>query len=238
MCRRELVIDATAADDESVVGDECHIISGQSQGPRYEPGFPAERLDEPENLILLCRVHHKMVDDQCETYTGVLLTELKQNHEKWVSATLEGNTQPPPVRVRRIKNNIPSHLVRVTTGKDIMRIVGGACAFSFEHDEPQSEMERDLLGGFLQEAQDWGDLSGDLEAGDRVNAAYRLSTVLRELEDAGFWVFAAREIQQMEGGIGHPSAWPVAILRVNRKTNPDIHKVKLPDPDEVNTEQR
>src|SRR5262249_10495588 len=61
ICRRELVIDATATDDESVVGEECHIVSAQGQGPRHDPVFPAENLDKPENLILLCRVHHKMV---------------------------------------------------------------------------------------------------------------------------------------------------------------------------------
>ena len=50
-CRRQLVEEATRSDAESVVGDECHIVSGQSQGPRYDASFPAARLDEPDNLI-------------------------------------------------------------------------------------------------------------------------------------------------------------------------------------------
>lgn len=29
------MIDATPADDESVVGEECHIISGRGQGRAY-----------------------------------------------------------------------------------------------------------------------------------------------------------------------------------------------------------
>src|SRR5579864_8713753 len=88
ICRWELVIDATAADDESVVGEECHITSGRGQGPRYDRSVPDERIDDAENLVLLCRVHHKMVDDQYETYTAELLRNLKQNHEKWVSSAL------------------------------------------------------------------------------------------------------------------------------------------------------
>jgi hypothetical protein len=168
LCRRELVIDAKASDDESVVGDECHIISDKSQGPRHDPAFPPERLQEPENLILLCRVHHKMVDDQCKTYTVEVLQKLKANHEKWVSSTLAEEKQLPPVRLRRIKENIPSHLIRLMSGQEVMKVVGSSSAFSFEHDEPQSEAEVELLSGFLQEAQDWGDLSSDLEAGDRV----------------------------------------------------------------------
>lgn len=226
-CRHELVVDATGADDESVVGDECHIVSGKTQGPRHDPAFPVDRLDEPENLILLCRVHHKMVDDQYETYTVELLRKLKANHEKWVSSNLAEQKQPPPVRIRRIKENIPTHVVRLTSGRDLMTIVSDASAFSFEQDEPQSEAEVELLSSFLQEAQDWGDLSSDLEAGDRVKAAYRMSTLLRELEEAGFWVFGGRETRRLEGGVGPPSAFPVAILRVARSTSPEIIKVDL-----------
>lgn len=229
VCRRELVIDAAPADDESIVGDECHIVSGKEQGPRHDPAFPAERLDKPENLILLCRVHHKMVDDQYETYTVEVLRKLKANHEKWVSSALAGNDKhPPSVRVRRIKGNIPSHLIRLTSGRDVMQIVGDSFAFSFEHDEPKSEAEVELIRGLLQEAQDWGDLWSDLETGDRVKAVFRMSTLLRELEEAGFGVFGGREVRRLEGGMGAPSPFPVAILKVTRGTNPEIMKVNLP----------
>ncbi|MBE3112360.1 MAG: hypothetical protein IMZ46_17940 [Acidobacteria bacterium] len=104
----------------------------------------------------------------------------------------------------------------------MIKIVGNSSAFSFEHDEPESQAEVELMSGFLQEAQDWGDLSSDLEAGDRVKAAYRVSTLVRELEEAGFWVFGGREVQRLEGGIGAPSPFPVAILRVARATNAQI----------------
>jgi hypothetical protein len=152
---------------------------------------------------------------------------LKANHEKWVSSTLAEEKQLPPVRLRGIKENIPSHLIRLTSGQDVMKVVASSSAFSFEHDEPQSEAEVELLSGFLQEAQDWGDLSSDLEAGDRVKAAYRMSTLVRELEEAGFWVFGGREVQRLEGGVGPPSSFPVAILRVARATNPEIMHVDL-----------
>jgi hypothetical protein len=221
------VIDAVTTDDDSVVGDECHMVSSKPQGPRYDSTFPPERLDEPENLILLCRVHHKMVDDQYETYTAKVLQGLKANHEKWVSWTLGDRKQLPPVRCHRIKENVPSYLAHLTSGQDVMKIVGDTCAFSFEHDEPRSEAEVELLSGFLQEAQDWGDLSSDLEAGGRVRAAYGMSTLVRELEKAGFWVFGGREVQRLEGGAGPPTSFPVAILRVARATNPEIIRADL-----------
>lgn len=137
-----------------------------------------ERLDEPENLVLLCRVHHKMVDDQHETYTADVLRALKASHQRWVSSSLTEDRSRPRLRIRRIRGNIPSHLMRLTSGREIMAVVEGAHSFSFDHEEPRSEAEVDLLSQFLQEAQDWGDLSGELEAGDRVRASHRLSTFL------------------------------------------------------------
>jgi len=222
MCRHELVVDATPLDADSVVGEECHIVSGKTQGPRHDSEFPIDRLDEPENLVLLCRVHHKMVDDQHETYTVEVLQKLKANHEKWVSSSLTEEQRETPVRVRRIKDNIPRLLVRLTSGRDIMTIVGSSSAFAFDHDEPQSEAEMKLLSRFLQVAQDYGDLWNDLEAGDHVEAAFRMTTLLGELREAGFWVFGGKETRRLEGGVGPPSPFPVAILSVIRFTNPEI----------------
>lgn len=52
-----------------------------------------------------------------------------------------------------------------------------------------------------------------------------MSTLVRELQEAGFWVFGGREVRRLEGGMGAPSSFPVAILRVARATNPEIMHV-------------
>ena len=164
-CRRQLVEQAARADAQSVIGEECHIISGQSQGPRYDASFPAARLDEPDNLILLCRVDHKIIDDQTETYPVEVLQKLKATHEAWVASTLNPSAK---VRIRRLKENVPAYLPRLTSGKDILNIIQNTYAHVFDHDEPASEDEVQLLAEFFQEAQDFGDLCRDLEAGERV----------------------------------------------------------------------
>ena len=64
-CRhRELVMDANQTDDESLVGDACHIVAHSPTGPRADPSLTPEQRDHYDNLILLCKVHHKQVDDQ------------------------------------------------------------------------------------------------------------------------------------------------------------------------------
>ena len=81
ICKQELIVNATATDDESVIAEECHIVSSRPNGPRYDPSYPQEKLNTYDNLILLCRVHHKMLDDQYESYTVDILRRMKANHE-------------------------------------------------------------------------------------------------------------------------------------------------------------
>jgi hypothetical protein len=226
MCRKELVADSTTADNESVVGDECHIISGQVNGPRHDIEFPINQIDTIDNLILLCKVHHKVIDDQCETYTVGLLHTLKSNHEEWVKTALDQST-PKGIKIRQIKENIPNHLVRLVTGRDLLTMLSDAHGYQFEHDEPKSEAEANLLASFLQHAQDYGELSTDLDVGDRVQTAYRLSFLLNELEEGGFWAFGSREARKLEGGVGAPSDFRISILHIVRSTNSNIVKVDL-----------
>jgi hypothetical protein len=195
------------------------------QGPRYDPAFPVERLDDADNLILLCRVHHKMVDDQVETYTVEILKNLKANHETWVTSKLTTENQGSQPRIRRIKENVPTYLLRLSSGAEVFKVVSNACSFSFDHDEPKTEEEAELLATFLQQTQDWGELSGGLDAGERVRAAFSISALVEELERAGFWVFGACEVQRLEGGVGPPEPWPMAILNVRRSTDDGIVKI-------------
>jgi hypothetical protein len=138
ICRRELVIDATRDDDESVVADECHIISPQPNGPRHDESFPPEQLDAYENLILLCRTHHKMVDDQTANYTSDCLRQVKAKHTVWVSQRLTGGQKPQSVRLRRMEQNVPAFLSRLKTGKEVLDLVTNAMAYSFDQDELKS----------------------------------------------------------------------------------------------------
>lgn len=89
-CRRELVMDASETDDESLIGEACHIVARESSGPRGNSSLTEEQRDKYGNLILLCNLHHKVVDDQTNTYTVQLLNEMKATHENWVQSSLQG----------------------------------------------------------------------------------------------------------------------------------------------------
>jgi len=168
----------------------------------------------------------------------VFLRQMKSNHEVWVSQKLAEGHKPQPVRLRRVKQNIPAFLSRLNTGKEVLDLVTNATGYSFDHEEMTSQEEVDLVGGFLQVVQDWGELSADLETSDRVQTAYSITELLQELEEAGFFVFGGREVRLLEGGIQpETSNWPIAILRVLRKDNRAIIHVNLDKMDEKDAQQ-
>lgn len=217
LCKCELVVDATITNSESVVGDECHIISRQLNGPRHDPNYPEDKLDSYENLIVLCRVHHKMVDDQCETYNVNILSRMKSNHENWVSQTLSDKPEFEPIRFRRVKENIPCMLIRLRSGLDVLAVIENCGAGSFEHEELESKEEVEVVGQFFDQARDWGDMCIDSEPSDRVRVAYELANSLADLEGLGLLVYGGREVQVLEDGTGKSADWPVSSLCVVRQ---------------------
>lgn len=87
-CKRVLVIDETLTDDPSVIGEEAHIVARKKDGPRGESELTEEQRDKYDNLILLCNIHHKLIDDQDVEYSVDKLHTFKKDHEKWVIQNL------------------------------------------------------------------------------------------------------------------------------------------------------
>ena len=87
-CRRELVMDATETDDEAIIGDECHIAAREDNGPRGCPTLTPDERDKYDNLVLMCKVHHKIIDDQPNAYTDEVLKDMKAAHIDWVNEAL------------------------------------------------------------------------------------------------------------------------------------------------------
>lgn len=78
MCKKELVMEKTMLDSESIIGDECHIISEKPKGPRANFNLEID-YDTYSNLILLCKVHDKIIDDQPNEFSAEYLHKLKSD---------------------------------------------------------------------------------------------------------------------------------------------------------------
>lgn len=59
MCKTKIVLNATENDGVAQIGEIAHIIGSSEYGPRGDGNFPEDKLDDYENLILLCPSCHK-----------------------------------------------------------------------------------------------------------------------------------------------------------------------------------
>jgi hypothetical protein len=106
-------------------------------------------------------------------------------------------------------------LARIRRGSELGTIIAGVHFSFMQNDEPLNEAELELVSSFLQEVRDWSDIWNDIEPGEHVRTEYRLSEAVRELESAGWTVYAARRAgkRQVAGVVGDWRWFVLAVLR-------------------------
>jgi hypothetical protein len=90
-CRRVLTFRPDEVADPSLIGEVCHIRAKSPGGPRYDEHYPEEFRETYDNLLLMCRIHHKIVDDHPEIFSIEKLRAIKAEHEGWVDSQLSEN---------------------------------------------------------------------------------------------------------------------------------------------------
>lgn len=78
-------------EEGTVLGEICHIRAQSVGGPRFDPLLRNDMLHSEENLILLCSVHHKIVDDDAVAYDILTLQGMKSSHISSVVPTSLAN---------------------------------------------------------------------------------------------------------------------------------------------------
>ncbi|MDQ8754921.1 hypothetical protein RCO27_01650 [Sphingosinicella sp. LHD-64] len=86
MCRKSLV---HSVEDgiPSLLGEIAHIVGEKESAARGRTVWTGSRND-PENLILLCREHHKIVDDHEALYPADRLRKVRADHLAWLETQL------------------------------------------------------------------------------------------------------------------------------------------------------
>lgn len=64
------------------MGEICHIRASKAGGERYDPEQSDAERHGYENLILLCRRHHKLIDSDTIEFSVAKLLAMKQEHEQ------------------------------------------------------------------------------------------------------------------------------------------------------------
>ena len=84
-CNEYLLQDNLTTDDIKH-GHIAHIVARKKNGPRGNDELPFEVRSQIDNLILVCRKHHAVIDDKklVEKYPKELLLAYKQQHEELI----------------------------------------------------------------------------------------------------------------------------------------------------------
>lgn len=100
-CKNELIIKNL----DEIVGHICHIVG--LKGPRADNAFPKDKLNKYENLVLMCRHHHGIIDIDVNTNTIEKLKKVKEDHEQRVRKRMSAG-EPWEINVSQLYYlNIP-----------------------------------------------------------------------------------------------------------------------------------
>ncbi len=68
----------------------AHICALNAAGPRYDPGMTDSERNEFPNLLMLCRPHHKRIDEDPAAYPAATLRVWKAQRETTAQGRLDG----------------------------------------------------------------------------------------------------------------------------------------------------
>ncbi|NQY54565.1 MAG: hypothetical protein HRT42_13450 [Campylobacteraceae bacterium] len=211
VCKIELFSEKKSKDKFNI-GEECHIISSKVSGPRYKSNM--DDYDTFDNLLMLCRNHHKEIDELTDTYTEELLRYIKQNHENWVNDTLNNE-------INSENNEKVRLLTRITSGKELMNIIFNAFGYRTDHDEIETEEEADYIGGILQTFVDYVEISDLIEVHEKVKISLEFNELLKELEEKGYFLFGERSLENYTT----IENCPIATLLIKKQDSKEIIKI-------------
>lgn len=87
VCKKDVLYE-NAGVVSSLIGEIAHIVGERSNAARGNSSLSLEERNEPENLLLLCRDHHKIIDDDPQLYPVDQLHRIKEQHIAWIAVSL------------------------------------------------------------------------------------------------------------------------------------------------------
>ena len=76
-----------------IIGEECHIVGEKPKAARYQEEYP--QRETYYNAILMCGVHHKIIDNDPIVNTIEALHAMKDEHEAAIQQALNNNAIEP-----------------------------------------------------------------------------------------------------------------------------------------------
>lgn len=86
---------------------------------------------------------------------------------------------------------------RLLGGNALVAIFQDTLWYRFSNEDPRNAEDAETMAGAIQAIHDWSDIWSDIEAGGRVEAAFNLGELIKQLESKGILVFGLRTHTKM-----------------------------------------
>jgi hypothetical protein len=107
------------------------------------------------------------------------------------------------------------------SGKELASVIADSHMFQFFNHAAETREQSEEIASFLQQAQDWGDIWADLEAGGRVEAEFSMQQALNDVRDSGWNVYGGRTKRKVKAA-GTVTDFDVAVLAVVKGDPPAV----------------
>lgn len=182
----------------------CHKFCGNNMEVHHIKARAEGGQDIYENAIPLCFDCHAEVRQYDPKHPkGIKFTEkeLIMHRDEWYRKVKQGvkendkQERIEPLKMLHQKDYQNIKLHKIDEGKQLISYIDGTCGINYD-EETQTLEEVKLVGEFVQyvkEIMDFDDLID--EPYDRIMSGFNLTQSIKELDDAGFWVFAGKKIR-------------------------------------------
>ena len=212
----------------------CHAFCGTKMEVHHIKPEAEGGEDTFENAIPLCFNCHADVGHYNPKHpkgNRYSKRELIQHRKKWYERVRSGETgdkekkeEVPPLTVKRESNQEGILLPRIKSGKELLSYIQNASVMEYDHDEPKTYQEAEIVADFVQLLYDLLDECIDMEPMDAIKYGFLLNEEIEKLEKEGYVLFANRENRIVKEGTRFSEMLPVFIVRIVRKDNPRIYK--------------
>lgn len=211
----------------------CHKFCGNNMEVHHIRARADGGQDVYENAIPLCFDCHAIVRQYDPRHPkGIKFTEkeLIMHRDRWychIQQSLSAVEKSPKQSEENNNENIMLH--KIDEGKQLLAYIDGTYGISFDQDTQTIE-EVKQVGEFVQyikELMDFNDLYE--EPYDRMMTGFNLTQNIKELDAAGFWVFADRVNYKIKGADGKAMLYPILVMKIVRKNSQEIINIKYED---------
>jgi hypothetical protein len=130
----------------------------------------------------------------------------------------------------------PMNLDRIDNGDALVKLMDRCFSHMNETPDGLSSEQRGLIGDFLQSAQDWSEIVGEIGPKGYMDAGGDLQDQLDRMRKEGLLVYGTTRKLTLVSSAGDQEIWPESVLKIVHEHEALEPHPDHPEPDQLATE--